>query len=54
MASMGKRSLTKNAWKTQRCFASEIRFLGRQAKRCTKGLNATSLRQQARKEIAAC
>lgn len=51
MASMGKRSLTKKAWKTQRCFASEVQFIGRKAKRSTKGRNASTLRQTAKKEV---
>lgn len=48
MASMGRRSLTKRAWKTMRCFASEVRFLGWVAKRQVKKWNATVLRRQAR------
>ena len=52
MAGMGKRSVTKKAWKAQGCFASEVRFIGRKAKRSTKRRNAVSLRQQAKKEIA--
>jgi hypothetical protein len=53
MASMGRRSLTKKAWKTQRCFATEVQFVDRQARRATKGKNAKTLRQHARREIAA-
>ncbi len=52
MASMGRRSLTKQSWKTQRCFTSEVQFIDRKAKRCTKRDNAASLRQQAKREIA--
>jgi hypothetical protein len=37
MASMGKRSLTPKAWKAQGCFATKVRFIGRRAKRTTKG-----------------
>ena len=50
---MGKRSLTKKAWKTQRCFASEVQFIDRKAKRSTKGRNANKQRQQAKKEVVA-
>jgi hypothetical protein len=52
MASMGKRSLTRKAWKAQRCFASEVQFVDRKEKRSTKGRNASTLRLQARKEVA--
>jgi hypothetical protein len=52
MASMGKRSLTPKAWKAQGCFAAEVRFIGRRAKRTTKGYGARALRRQAKKDIA--
>jgi hypothetical protein len=52
MASVGKRSLTKKAWKAQGCFASEVQFLGRKARRTTKGRNARKLRNQAKTEVA--
>lgn len=46
MAGMGKRSLTKKSWKTQKCFATTVQFVGRKAKRSTKSRNASTLRQQ--------
>ncbi|MBI3823498.1 MAG: hypothetical protein HY289_12585 [Planctomycetes bacterium] len=52
MASMGKRSLTKKAWKTQGCFATQVQFIGRKARRSTKGKNTSALRQQAKKDIS--
>jgi hypothetical protein len=52
MASMGKRSLSKKAWKAQGCFASEIQFINRKAKRLTKSHNNSTLRREAKKEIA--
>lgn len=51
MASMGRRSLTKRAWKAQRCLATDVRFMGRRMKRHVKSWNASELRRQAR---AAC
>lgn len=52
MASMGKQSLTKKAWRAQGCVASEVQFIGRKAKRAIKGRNARTLRQQAKKEAS--
>ncbi len=52
MASMGKRSLTTKAWKTQGCFASQVQFSDRNAKRTTKGRNSGALRREGKKEIA--
>jgi hypothetical protein len=51
MATMGRRSLTKKAWKAQRSFTSEVQFLKRKTKRLIKGWNARKLREQARSEI---
>ncbi len=52
MASMGKHSLTTKAWKTQGCFASQVQFIGRKAKRTTKKRNSGALRRLVKKEIA--
>lgn len=51
MASMGRRSLTKRAWKAQKCFATDVRFMGRAGKRQAKKWNSTEMRRQGR---AAC
>lgn len=50
MASMGRRSMTSKSWKAQKCFTSEVKFLGRALKRFVKRQNVLALRRQARAE----
>lgn len=53
MGGMGKRSLTKKAWTAQRCFATDVRFLGRAAKRRAKRRGTRALRRQGTNSAAA-
>ena len=50
MASMGRQSITNKSWKAQKCFTSEVQFLGRTLKRFVKRQNVVALRRQARAE----
>jgi hypothetical protein len=53
MTSMGRRSMTHKSWKAQKCFTSEVKFLGRALKRFVKRQNALALRRQSKFESAA-